>query len=119
MRAEQRGAATILTVALASVLLFVGAAAGAVGAMVVDHRRAQSAADLAALAGAATLAEHGAGEEACTVAGQVAAAQHAYLRACQVKDREVLVTLSVSGPRWLGHGHDLEAKARAGPARSG
>ena len=51
-RADQRGSATLLVLAMAGVLLLVGSALGVVAAMVRAHRVAQSAADLAALAGA-------------------------------------------------------------------
>ena len=51
-RPAERGAATVLTIAFAGLLLLLGAALGVVQAMVVAHRTAQSAADLAALAGA-------------------------------------------------------------------
>ena len=109
----ERGAATILTVAMAGVLLLVGAATGVVAAIVVAHREAQAAADLAALAGAATLAD--ATGDACVVASEVAAANHARLRSCTVEGRDVVVEVEVTGPRWLGQRRDLAAAARAGP----
>jgi uncharacterized membrane protein len=58
----ERGAATILVIAMAGVLLLVGSALGVVQAMVVAHRRAQAAADLAALAGASASMR---GEDPC------------------------------------------------------
>lgn len=114
----QRGAATLLAVAMAGVLLLVGAATGVVGALVVAHRRAQAAADLAALAAAASLAGRGSGplRAPCDVAGQVARANGARLGSCQVDGWEVLVEVRVTGPRWLGQDQDLAAAARAGPA---
>ncbi|GAA3679020.1 hypothetical protein GCM10022237_42920 [Nocardioides ginsengisoli] len=118
-RPDQRGAATVLTIAMAGVLLLVGAAATVVGAMVVAHRRAQAAADLAALAGAASLADptapSGGGRDPCAVAGQVAAANRARLRSCRIESADVLVEVVVTGPHWLGQVHDLTAAARAGP----
>jgi len=113
-RAE-RGAATVLVIAMAGLLLLVGAAAGVVGAIVTAHRRAQSAADLAALAGAASLADHS-GRDPCSTAGEVARANGAGLDSCTVEGADVLVEVSVSGPRWLGQDQDLSARARAGPA---
>jgi secretion/DNA translocation related TadE-like protein len=95
------------------VLLLVGAALAVVGAMVVAHRSAQSAADLAALAGAEAIAE---GAEPCGPAATVAAANGAALDGCAVSGRELLVEVTVPGPRWLGQPHDLSARARAGPA---
>lgn len=107
------GAATVLAVAFLGVLLVVGCALGVVGAMVVAHRTAQSAADLAALAGAGALADGGA---PCPAAARLAAANEARLEECTVSAREVSVVVMVPGPRWLGQPHDLTARARAGPA---
>ena len=53
---EKKVEVTALFAGAAALLLFVGAALGVVGALVRAHRVAQSAADLAALAGAAALA---------------------------------------------------------------
>ncbi|TNM38719.1 hypothetical protein FHP29_15520 [Nocardioides albidus] len=100
---------------MAGVLLLVGAATGVVGAIVVAHRRAQAAADLAALAAATTLGRAG---DACTAAAEVARDNGAALTTCQVEGSDVLVEVSVAGPRWLGQDEDLGARARAGPARS-
>ena len=107
-----RGAASVLTLALAGVLLLLGAALGVVAALVVAHRTAQSAADLAALAGAQSVAD---GADGCAVAARLAAANGAEVRACVVSGREVRVRVVVTGPRWLGQRADLEAEARAGP----
>lgn len=109
----ERGAATVLTVAVLGLLLLVAGALAVVGAMVVAHREAQSAADLAALAGARSLADGG---DACAVAAEIAAANGARLTACDILDRDVRTTVVVTGPRWLGQTGDLEAEARAGPA---
>lgn len=110
---SERGAATVVTVAFAGVLLLLGAALGVVAALVAAHRTAQSAADLAALAGAQTLAIGG---DACGAAGRSAAANTARLTACVVEGREVRVGVEVEGPHWLGQSADLAAQARAGPA---
>ena len=93
------------------VLLLVTGALGVVGAMVVDHRRAQAAADLAALAGASATAR---GEHECAAAGEVAERNGAHLQECSVAGQAVTVVVTVRGPRWLGQQHDLEATARAG-----
>lgn len=124
-RCRERGAATVLTLAMAGVLLLAGAAAAVVGALVVDRRTAQAAADLAALAGAATLADPGGaapasatqarGRDPCAVAGEVADANGARLTRCVVDDADVRVEVVVTGPRWLGQHPDLRAAARAGP----
>lgn len=111
----QRGAATVLVVGMAGLLMLVGAAAGVVGAIVAAHRSAQSAADLAALAGAATFAEH-TGRDPCAAAAEVAAANGALLDSCAVEGEDLVVEVTVGGPRWLGQDQDLRARARAGPA---
>ena len=112
MSRDQRGAASLLVVALLSVLLLVGAALGVVAAMVWAHRAAQSAADLAALAGAAGLQT---GADACAAAARIADANHAGLDSCLVQGDQVVVSVTVAGPRWLGQRADLSARARAGP----
>ena len=109
---SERGAATVLALAFLGVLLLIGAALGVVAGLVVAHRTAQGAADLAALAGAGAVAD---GLDPCPAAGRVAAANGARLDACTVAGREVTVTVTVAGPRWLGQTEDLTARARAGP----
>lgn len=113
---RERGAATPMVVGCLSLLMVVGAALGVVTAMVRSHRAAQSAADLAALAGATALQR---GRDPCGAASSVAAANEAVLVACRVTGRDVVVRAEVSGPRWLGQQGDLVAEARAGPARAG
>jgi secretion/DNA translocation related TadE-like protein len=105
----------VLVVAMAGVLLMVGGALGVVGAIVVTHRRAQAAADLAALAGAAALIR---GADPCARAAEVAAANGATLTSCVGADAEVQVVVTVSGPRGLGPAAELSAGARAGPTRA-
>jgi secretion/DNA translocation related TadE-like protein len=112
MRRDERGAASLLVVSLLAVLLLVGAALGVVAAMVWAHRIAQSAADLSALAGAAELQER---EDACAAAQRIADVNHAGLTSCVVQGEEVVVEVTVAGPRWLGQHADLSARARAGP----
>ena len=115
---SQRGAATVLAVAMAGVLLLIGSATGVVGAIVVAHRRAQAAADLAALAGATALAGGRVGHpgrDPCSAAAEVAEANGAALATCGVEGSDVVVEVLLSGPRWLGQDRDLVASARAGP----
>jgi secretion/DNA translocation related TadE-like protein len=101
-------------VALVGLLVLVGAALGVAGAMVHAHRVAQSAADLAALAGAQAVA--GGGGDACARAEAISVANGATLDGCVLDGADVRVTVTVPGPRWLGQPHDLSAEARAGPA---
>lgn len=114
-RVDQRGAATVLVIAMTGVLLLVGAATGVVAAIVVAHRTARAAADLAALAAAATLADPARPGDPCAVAGEVATANAGSLTSCVVEDHDVLVEVTVPGPRWLGQDRDLVGTARAGP----
>lgn len=109
---RERGSASLLVAVAVSVLLVVGAALGVVAALVTGHRVAQSAADLAALAGAAALTD---GSDGCRAAADVAAANAARMTGCEVAGRDVVVTVRVAGPRWLGQRGDLGARARAGP----
>ncbi|WP_418057428.1 Rv3654c family TadE-like protein [Pimelobacter simplex] len=111
----QRGAATVLTVAMAGVLLLAGTAAAGVSALVVDHRRAQAAADLAALAAAAQSGQ-GPVPAPCTTAARIASANGATLRSCRRVGPDVVVAVAVQGPRWFGRQDDLTASARAGPS---
>ena len=112
MSKQESGAAALLATACVGVLVLLGAALVVVGAMVADHRRAQAAADLAALSGATALQR---GQDACAEAGRVAAANEARLERCLVEGQDVLVSVRVTGPRWLGQQGDLEGRARAGP----
>lgn len=112
MRGADRGSAVPFVTACLGLVLLVGAALGVVESMVDDHRRAQSAADLAALAAAAAVQTGGDG---CSAGGRIAAANGAALAGCTVSGMDVSVTVRVAGPRWLGSSGDLEARARAGP----
>ena len=110
MRRPERGAATILVVAMAGVLLFVTTGLAAAGGLVTAQRRAQAAADLAALAGASHL------DDACGSARRVATANAAKLDSCRVDGRDITVAVSVVGPRVPWRDLRVSAEARAGPA---
>ena len=103
---DDRGVGTVLAVALAGVLLLVGVALAEVTGLVVEHRRAQAAADLAALAAAG-------GD--CSAAAPVAEANGARLVACTPTGHDVVVEVSVAVDGWLGPDATLGARARAGP----
>lgn len=110
---DERGAATLLVVAMAGLLLFVTSALGVVGGLVVTQRRSQAAADLAALAGASARQE---GRDPCAAAAAVATANHGVLAGCDVAGQVVLVRVRVAGPTAIGRTFELSARARAGPA---
>ena len=105
----ERGAATVLVVAMAGMLMFVMAGLGAAGGLVTAQRRAQAAADLAALAGASRL------DDACGHAGEVATANGAALERCRRAGDDVTVEVSVAGPRVPWREVRVTAEARAGP----
>lgn len=109
----QRGAATLLVLSGAAVLLFVGVALAGVAALVLAQRTAQAAADLAALAAATALAG---GDDPCRAAARVATANAAALAGCDLEGQEVRVRARVWGPRLAGRRVEVTAEARAGPA---
>ncbi len=111
-RSDESGAATVVAAACLAVLLLIGSALGVVAAMVRAHRSAQAAADLGALAAASALAR---GRDPCGSAAAIATANGAELLTCVIDGRDALVTVEVTGPRWLGQEGDLVAEARAGP----
>ncbi|MCW2761150.1 MAG: pilus assembly protein TadE [Marmoricola sp.] len=110
MRRED-GAGTVLAVAMMGLLVTVTVGvSGAVG-VVAAHRRAQSAADLASLAGAGALQDGG---DPCQRAGVVAERNGAELRGCDVDGWDVAVVVA-RAVRLPGGELDLEARGRAGP----
>ena len=108
----QRGSASLLVVTLSGVVLLVGLAAAFVTATAAAHRRAQSAADLAALAGAVAGQR---GEDVCAGAAAVARGNEAELLACEVLGDDVRVTVRVASPELAGHTWEVLGRARAGP----
>ncbi|WP_037574657.1 Rv3654c family TadE-like protein [Phaeacidiphilus oryzae] len=96
----EAGSATIWVLAVAALLALAGLAALGLGAAVLARHRAESAADLAALA-AAERVDAGAGESPCARAEELVRAQggHARLVACAVaRDRSVTVAVVVPSP---------------------
>lgn len=110
-RRDQRGVAVVLALGLIAVLMTLALIAGGAAAIVVSHRKAQAAADLAALAGAADLQ---AGRDACSAARVIAAANGAVVENCSVRGTEVTVAVVVRAPGAVGS-QELRARARAGP----
>ena len=91
------------------VLLTVTGGVAYLGAAVVARHRAQAAADLAALAGAARMPAGA--EAACTQAKALARAMQVDTASCVVDDLDVVLTIEAGG-RW----GTARAAARAGPA---
>ena len=112
---DDRGAAVVVVIGLVAVLVFVAAVSVGTVAIVLAHRRAQVAADLASLAGAAALQR---GADPCTAAASIAARHDAVLTRCVTEGPTVLVATAVRLPAALG-GQDTPARARAGPAGPG
>lgn len=114
-RGDERGTATAWTVPFIGVLALLTVLLAGVGAALVTVRRTQSAADLAALAGATA---HAAGRAACPEAARVSDRNGTRLDSCAVLrdgDVQVVVSASVRGP-WPETLH-VRGRARAGPSR--
>ena len=116
---SDRGAGTVLVVALVAVAGVLAATLALVGQGLLAGARARSAADLAALAGATVIAvpagltvtDPRAGDLACTAAADAAGRNGAAVTGCEVSGAVVTVTVGVRGP-----GGEILATARAGPA---
>lgn len=107
-----QGSASLFLVACIGVVVLLGLGASFMTATASAHRRAQSGADLAALAGAGTLQRGG---DPCAASGRVAAANDAELVSCRVIGDDVLVGVRVIGPEFLGHTFEIGGRSRAGP----
>jgi secretion/DNA translocation related TadE-like protein len=99
---------------MTAVLLSITVGGAVLGSAVVDRHRAQAAADLAALAAAARLA-NGAGV-ACAHASTVAQAMDATIASCVVDDLDVIVAVEVDVALGRFAVGPARAQARAGPA---
>lgn len=108
-----RGAATVLALALVALVLMLTAGALAVGSAVVASHRARLAADLASLAGASA-AQDRSSAAACSAAQQVARANGAVTQSCSVDGADVEVTVLVKASLWPA---PAAARSRAGPER--
>lgn len=107
-----RGSSTVLSVVVLGVLLAVAGAVALVGGLVVDQRRAEAAADLGALAGAAAGQR---GEPACAAAAVVARRNGASLTGCVWSAERVSVRVARRPRRVLGLSWTATSSARAGP----
>ena len=109
-----RGSGTVLVLAGVGLLAMVAATVVVVGTAVVARHRAQSAADLAALAAAAHALD---GEQAaCSRAAAVARAGGAELVACRLTGDVVDVVTTVRPRGLAGRVGVARGRARAGPA---
>ncbi len=110
---SERGSATVTAAIALAALLAVAMLVVHVGAGVAARHRAQSAADLGALAAAAALDQ---GDEvACATALRVAGRMHARVRHCAVDAWDVVLTVAVRAELGPFGSRDTTAVARAGP----
>ncbi|WP_239097487.1 Rv3654c family TadE-like protein, partial [Asanoa ferruginea] len=91
--AGDRGSATIWVLAVGLAFVLLGLACATVGVAAIGRHRAQTAADLGALAGAARSLEGPAA--ACARATDIAAANGGRVTACAVQGFDVIVTVEV------------------------
>ena len=92
MRSADRGSATILTVALISVLMTCGVVGLAVVQAALVTARVQMAADLAALAGAEDA------DDPCGASAAVAEANGAFITGCRIDGPDVVVAVTMPAP---------------------
>jgi secretion/DNA translocation related TadE-like protein len=114
---EDRGAATVWSLALLSVILLGALLVSAVAQQAIARQRAATAADLAALAAAQS------GSSQCAEADRMASANDASLLACGIDGDDVIVQVSVPAPPLVRRVFalvgqtpgDVIGAARAGP----
>lgn len=115
--ADDRGVATVWAAGMVAVLVSVAVFGLSLGAAMVARHHAESAADLAALAGAGQVLP---GESyACTQARRVTDRMRVRLVSCQLRNWDVLVDVTAQPPGWLGTLGSATAQARAGPVAPG
>lgn len=115
-RAGDRGAGTVLVLAVCAGLVALGAGLGVLGQAAVARHRAEAAADLAALAAADVLLGRAAGD-ACARAEGTAAANRATLASCEVgSGSTVAVVVRVRPAGAAALLGPATGRARAGPA---
>jgi secretion/DNA translocation related TadE-like protein len=108
-----QGSASLWLLGVALAVLFLAGAVAMAGGLIVARHRAETAADLGALAGAVHAIE---GEAtACDAAERIVIANGGRLTGCHVEGLDVVVSVRVQGPAGWG---TAEASARAGPERA-
>ncbi len=114
---DDRGSATVLVLALATVLTTVAGVLISTGLLVVTRHRADAAADLAALAAAGRAAEGSAA--ACAAAARTATGGSGRLVSCRLDGQDAVVRVEVLPPGRLAALGPATGQARAGPAAGG
>lgn len=108
-----RGVATVWAVGAIAVLMSLAVFGLHLGQAVVVRHQAESAADLAALAGAGMVV---AGERyACAQARRVTDRMRVQLMSCRTRGWDVLVDVAAQPGGWLGALGAATGRARAGP----
>jgi secretion/DNA translocation related TadE-like protein len=110
-RRDEQGFAVVVAIGVVAMLVLVAAVCVGTAAIVLAHRRAQVAADLASLAAATALQR---GADPCAAAASIAERHDAGLTRCVVDGPTVSVATAVVLPRVLG-GDEMPARSRAGP----
>ena len=114
---SDRGVATVWAAGAIAVLVSVAVLGLHLGQALVVRHHAESAADLAALAAAATVV---AGERyACAQARQVTDRMRVRLVSCRTQGWDVLVDVATKPAGWIGDFGSAIGRARAGPATPG
>ncbi len=113
MSANEDGSMSVLAACALTALLVVVIAVLQVGSAVSGRHRAQSAADLAALAAAGAL-DRGV-PDACATADTIAERMGGAVTSCAVEDWDVVVEVSITLPLGRFGVRDAVASARAGP----
>jgi secretion/DNA translocation related TadE-like protein len=111
--ARDRGAASILVLAMGLVFVAAGVAGAAVGGARVARHEARTAADLGALAGAARVID-GDGA-ACAAAERYVTANGARMTSCAVQGWEIVIHVEKSVTLLSHLPRRAQAAARAGP----
>lgn len=113
-RGRAAGSASILVLGAAAFVLVLALGAVTVVTAALARQRAETAGDLAALAGAAALQR---AEDPCARAVTVAQVQAATLLQCDVDGDDVTVVARIPVGGWLHTwvGAGVQARARAGP----
>ncbi|WP_168221190.1 Rv3654c family TadE-like protein [Actinomadura sp. WMMA1423] len=113
-RPGDRGSGTVWVLAFAGLVWVVGVAAILVGGVRGARHRGEAAADMAALAGAARVADGGA--VACARAKEIAVESRAQVLRCRVQGEVVDVSVAVDIVMPTGlKGRRIVSRARAGP----
>lgn len=104
---NDEGYATVAAAGIIVAIVAVALSLIGIASHVVARHQGQLAADMAAVAGAESLAR---GHPACPEAQRIAAANHARVSSCRIEHRDVLVEVTAGVSAASAH-----AKARAGP----